>query len=121
MQRFLIAFLILFFSLAVSPAFAEQLSAGEIRSIVPGSWSGTYKGSSLVISVARNGTLEGRYAGIAAHGTWTIKWKADGARICMTFRSVITDTKCGELHRKGNNIIYGFSKRGSPRLWLKRS
>ena len=35
----------------VSPAFADQLSAGEIRSIVPGNWSGTYKRSSLVLTV----------------------------------------------------------------------
>jgi len=121
MQRLVIAILILSFSSAVSQAFADQLSAGEIRRIVPGSWSGTYKRSSLVLIVAHDGTVKGRYAGIAARGTWTVKRKPDGGRICLTFRSIVTDTECGELYRKGNDIIYGFSKRGSPRLWLKRS
>lgn len=121
MSRIFVAVFFLL-SLAVPQALAgDLLSAGEIRNIVPGNWSGTWKKSSLVLSVTANGTIRGRYAGIPASGTWTIKRKGGGDRFCLTFRSIVTDTKCGELRRKGNNVLYGFSKRGTPRLWLRRS
>jgi hypothetical protein len=121
MQRILIAILLLLL-VGAHPALAgDMLSAHEIRRIVPGNWSGTYKDTSLSLSVRANGTVKGRYGGIAASGSWTVKRKDDGARFCLTFRLIISDTKCGELYRKGNNVLYGFSKRGKPRLWLRRA
>ena len=29
--------------------------------------------------------------------------------------------KCGELYRKGNNVLYGYLNKGKARLWLRRS
>ncbi len=109
-------------SVALPQAFgSDRLSAPEIRNVVPGNWSGNYKKASLVISVAADGTVSGRYAGIPARGSWTIKRTPRGDKICLTFSAVISDTKCGELFRNGNNILYGYLNRGKPRLWLKRS
>jgi hypothetical protein len=88
---------------------------------MPGNWSGNYKKASLVVSIGADGTVTGRYAGIAATGRWTTTRAHDGDRICLTFQSIISQTKCGELFRKGNNVIYGYLNRGKPRLWLRRS
>ncbi|MGE0008156.1 MAG: hypothetical protein AB7S92_21555 [Parvibaculaceae bacterium] len=121
MQRTLMAILFLLLP-GASPAFSgDMLSAHEIRRIVPGNWSGTYKDTSLSLSVRADGTMKGRYGGIAASGSWAVKRKADGARFCLTIRLIISDTKCGELYRKGDNVLYGFSKHGKPRLWLRRA
>jgi hypothetical protein len=107
----------------VRPVLADdQLGAAEIRKVVPGNWSGTYKNTSLVVAVSADGAVKGRYGGIAASGSWSVKVKPAGARLCLTFQSVISETKCGELYRKGNNVLYGFTKPdGTHYLWLKRS
>lgn len=116
------AALLLPLTLAAPQALAaDQLSGREIRQIVPGNWSGTYKESSLVLSIAADGTVKGSYAGIPAKGRWTTKRMRNGDRICLTFSSVISATKCGELFRKGNSVLYGYINHGKPRLWLKRS
>src|SRR5262245_1052127 len=108
--------------LAAPHAFADdRLNAREMRSVVPGNWSGNYKKASLVVSIAADGTVRGSYAGIPATGRWTTTRAHDGDRICLTFRSIISQTKCGELFRKGNNVLYGYLNRGKPRLWLRRS
>ena len=120
MRRTIFSALILL-SLVPQALADDMLSAHEIRKMVPGNWSGTYKESSLTLSVSADGTLSGRYAGISASGSWTIKRKTNGARFCLTFRAIVTETKCGELFRKGNSVIYGFSKRGKARLWMRRS
>ncbi|WP_119271505.1 hypothetical protein [Taklimakanibacter deserti] len=121
MNRILAA-LIVSFSLAVPQAFAaDRLDAREIRQVVPGTWSGNYKKASLVLTIAADGTVRGRYNGIPASGRWTTKRTSDGDRICLTFSSIISDTKCGELYRKGNSTLYGYLNRGKPRLWLRRS
>ena len=113
---------LLFSTLAVPPAFADRLDAREIRQVVPGDWSGTYKDAPIVLSIAAEGTVKGRYSGISATGHWTIKRVRDGDdRICLTFSSIISATKCGELFRSGNSVIYGYINRGKPRLWLRRS
>lgn len=121
MARILTAFLIAL-SLMATGAFAgDRLNAREIRKVMPGNWSGNYKKASLVLSIAADGTVKGSYAGIPAKGRWTTKRTPDGDRICLTFSSIISDTKCGELFRRGNNTIYGYLNRGKPRLWLRRS
>jgi hypothetical protein len=112
-----------FFSLSFAglPALAaDRLDAREIRKVLPGNWSGSYKKSSLVLSITADGTVAGRYAGIPATGRWTTKRAPDGDRVCLTFSSLISETKCGELFRTGNSILYGYLNRGKPRLWLKR-
>lgn len=121
MVRILAAFLISL-SLFAPRAFADdRLDAREIRQVVPGNWSGSYKKASLVLSIAADGTVKGSYAGIPARGHWTTKRTHDGDRICLTFSAIISDTKCGELFRKGNSVIYGYLNHGKPRLWLRRS
>lgn len=121
MERILAA-IVIALSLAVPQALAaDRLDAREIRQVMPGNWSGTYKKASLVLSIAADGTVRGRYNGIPATGRWTTKRVSDGDRICLTFTAVISDTKCGELFRKGNSVIYGYINRGKPRLWLRRS
>jgi hypothetical protein len=110
------------FALAAPHALAaDRLDAREIRQLVPGNWSGTYKNSSLVLSIRADGTVRGRYAGIAAKGSWTTRRIKGKDRICLTFASIISDTKCGELFRQGNKVLYGYLNRGKPRLWLRRS
>ncbi len=117
-----LAVVLISLSVAVPQAFGgDRLSAREIRSVVPGNWSGNYKKASLVLSIAADGTVKGRYAGIAATGSWTTVRTPRGDKICLTFSAVISDTKCGELFRNGNNALYGYLNRGKPRLWLKRS
>ncbi len=109
-------------SFAVPHAQAgDRLNAREIRSLLPGNWSGSYKKASLVLSVGADGTVKGRYNGIPASGRWTTKRAHDGDRVCLTFTAIISDTKCGELFRKGNSALYGYLNRGKPRLWLRRS
>jgi hypothetical protein len=122
MTRFL-AFCLIFLSLAVPQAFADdRLSAGEMRTIVVGDWSGRWKTSSLALSIAADGSVNGRYAGIPARGSWTTRRGDEGAEFCLTFRSILgSDTKCGKLFRRGNDVLYGYLKSGKPRLWLKRS
>jgi hypothetical protein len=118
----LLAVVFLASSLAAPPALADdRLNAREMRSVVPGNWSGTYKKASLVLSIAADGSVSGRYDGIPATGRWTTKRVRDGDRICLTFSAIISQTKCGELFRKGNNVLYGYLNRGKPRLWLRRS
>lgn len=107
--------------LAVPSALADdRLSAHEMRKVVPGTWSGNYKKSSIMLSIKADGTVSGRFAGIPARGSWSTKRARDGDRICLTFRAIVSDTKCGELFRKGNNVLYGYLNRGKPRLWLRR-
>ncbi|HTN98777.1 MAG TPA: hypothetical protein VL101_17505 [Nordella sp.] len=89
--------------------------------MVPGNWSGTYKDSAIVLSIAADGTVKGRYAGITATGRWTTKRVRGGDRFCLTFSSIISATKCGELFRRGNSVLYGYVNRDKPRLWLRRS
>ena len=116
--------LIILFLVFIAPqALADdRLSAGEMRNAVIGDWSGTWKSSSLQLSIAADGSVRGRYAGISASGSWTTKRAHDGDRFCLTFRAMLlSDTKCGELLRRGNNVLYGYLNRGKPRLWLKRS
>ena len=122
MSRALAAFLLISF-LAVPHALADdRLNAGEMRSILPGSWSGSYKTDSLVLTIAADGSVRGRFSGMAATGHWTTKRMRDGDRVCLTFSALIlSQTKCGELFRKGNNVLYGYLNRGKPRLWLRRS
>jgi hypothetical protein len=121
MTRILAAALISL-SLAAPPALAaDRLSAGEMRKVVPGNWSGNYKKSSLVLSIGADGTVRGSYAGIPARGRWTTRRIKGQDRICLTFASIISDTKCGELFRQGNNVLFGYLNRGKPRLWLRRS
>lgn len=121
MGRILAAAIISLFIAAPQALAADRLDAREIRQVMPGNWSGTYKKASLVLSIAADGTVRGRYNGIPATGRWTTKRASDGDRICLTFTAVISDTKCGELFRKGNSVIYGYLNRGTPRLWLRRS
>lgn len=121
MIRILTAVLLAFSLTAPQTLAADRLSAREIRKVIPGNWSGNYKKASLVLSIATDGTVKGHYAGIPATGRWTIRRTPDGDRICLTFSLVISDTKCGELFRKGNGVLYGYLNRGKPRLWLRRS
>lgn len=121
MFRILAAAFILL-SLTAPEALAERLTAPQIRKAVPGKWSGTYKQSSIVLQINADGTVTGRYGSMPARGSWTTKRSSKGDEICLTFRAVIlSDTKCGELFRRGNNILYGYLNRGKPRLWLRRS
>ena len=122
MSRALAALLLTSF-LAVPHALADdRLNALEMRSILPGSWSGSYKTDSLVLTIAADGSVRGRFSGMAATGHWTTKRMRDGDRVCLTFSAIIlSQTKCGELFRKGNNVLYGYLNRGKPRLWLRRS
>ena len=121
MTRF-IALLFLALSLAVLPALADdRLDAREMHHVMPGNWSGTYKTTSLTLSITADGSVRGSYGGIPASGRWTAKRMNDGDRICLTISAIISETKCGELFRKGNNVIYGYLNRGKPRLWLRRS
>ncbi len=107
---------------AVPQAFGdERLTASEIRKVAPGNWSGHYKGTPLKLSIATNGTVTGRYAGIPARGHWGVKGSAKGDKFCLTFSATVSQTKCGELFRKGDNIVYGYLNRGKPRLRLTRS
>jgi hypothetical protein len=121
MLRILAAIFILLSLAAPEALAADRLNAREIRQVLPGSWSGNYKKASLVLSVAADGTVTGRYAGIPATGRWTTKRTHDGDRVCLTFSSLISETKCGELFRQGNSILYGYLNHGKPRLWLRRS
>ena len=78
----ILAAVVLSLSLAASQTLAaDRLSAGEIRKVILGSWSGNYKKASLVLSIAADGTVEGRYGGIPATGSWTTKRTPDGDRI----------------------------------------
>jgi hypothetical protein len=107
---------------AVPHALADdRLDAAEMRKVMPGTWFGNYKKASLVLAIAADGSVRGRYSGIPATGHWSTKRATDGDRICITFSSIISETKCGELFRKGNNTLYGYLNRGKPRLWLKRN
>ena len=100
----------------------DRLNAREMRNVLPGNWSGRYKTASLVLSIATDGTVRGRLDGIPATGHWTTKRVRDGDRVCLTFSAIIiSETKCGELFRKGNSVLYGYLNRGKPRLWLRRS
>lgn len=109
-------------SLPVPLSFAaDRLDAREIRKVIVGNWSGNYKKATIVLSIAADGTVKGSYSGIPARGSWTTKRASDGDRICLTFSSIISDTKCGELFSKGNRVLYGFLNRGKPRLWLRRN
>ena len=100
---------------------SRKLCASRMRSAVPGNWSGSYKKASLILSIGADGSVRGSYAGIPASGRWSTKRANDGDRICLTISMIISDTKCGELFRKGNNVLYGYLNRGKPRLWLRRS
>ena len=118
----IIAAAILALSLAALPALADdRLNAREMRSMLPGNWTGTYKTASLVLSIAADGSVTGTYSGIPATGRWTTRRMNDGDRICLTISAIISDTKCGELFSRGNNVLYGYLNHGKPRLWLKRS
>ncbi len=121
MLRFPGLFLI-FLPLLAQPALADdRLSVGEMRKAVLGSWSGNWKGSSFAVSISADGTVTGRYAGIPAHGSWTARRMHGGDKFCLTVSAaVLSDTKCGELFRRGNSVIYGYLNHGKPRLWLKR-
>jgi hypothetical protein len=121
MARILAAALICLSLAAPQALAADRLDAREIRKVVPGNWSGTYKKASLVLSISANGKVRGRYGGIPASGSWTTRRIKGQDRICLTFASIISDTKCGELFRQGNNVLYGYLNRGKPRLWLRRS
>jgi hypothetical protein len=120
MMRILAAFFISGLLTAPQALAAERLDAREIRKALPGNWSGSYKKSSLVLSITADGSVAGRYAGIPAAGRWTTTRAHDGDRVCLTFSALISETKCGELFRSGNSILYGYLNRGKPRLWLKR-
>lgn len=121
MARFLISCL-LFLSVLAPQAWADdRLSSGEMRKVVLGDWSGRWKSTSLSLSIRSDGSVKGRYAGIPARGSWVVKRRGSGDEFCLTFRSILgSDTKCGELFRQGHGVIYGYLKRGKPRLWLKR-
>jgi hypothetical protein len=121
MIRILAAVFIALFLTAPQTLAADRLDASEIHKVLPGNWSGSYKKSSLVLSVAADGTVKGHYAGIPATGRWTTKRAHDGDRVCLTFISLISETKCGELFRTGNSILYGYLNHGKPRLWLTRN
>lgn len=100
---------------------ADRLDGREMRKVMPGNWSGTWKGSSLVLSIGADGSVKGTYNGINATGSWSVKRARDGDRICLTFSAVVSATKCGELFRRGNNSIYGYINHDKPRLYLRRS
>ncbi|WP_119390596.1 hypothetical protein [Taklimakanibacter lacteus] len=118
----LLAFCLLVLCLAAPGALADdRLSSGEMRKAVLGDWSGRWKSTSLSLSIRGDGSVKGRYAGIPARGSWAVKRRGSGDEFCLTFRSILgSDTKCGELFRQGHGVIYGYLKRGKPRLWLKR-
>jgi hypothetical protein len=109
--------------LAVPSALADdRLNAREMRQVMPGTWSGNYKKDSITLSIGTDGTVKGRLGRIPASGSWTTMRASDGDRICLTFHAIIiNDTKCGELFRKGNSVVYGYLNRGEPRLWLRRN
>lgn len=88
---------------------------------MPGNWSGTWKGTPLVLSISADGSVKGRYGSISATGRWTSNRAHDGDRICLTFTAVISATKCGELFRQGKDSLYGYINRGKPRLYLRRN
>jgi hypothetical protein len=118
----ILAALFLLLSLAVPPALADdRLSAREMRQVLPGNWSGNYKKDSITLAIAPDGTVKGRLGRIPAGGRWTTMRAPDGDRICLTFYAIVSDTKCGELFRKGNSVLYGYLNRGKPRLWLRRN
>lgn len=117
----ILALAFIFLSLTIPHASAERLNASGIRKAVIGDWSGSWKKASIALSIRADGTVTGRYNGIPARGSWTTTRAPDGDRICLTFRAIISDTKCGELYRKGNNALYGYLNRGKPRLWLRRN
>ena len=121
MIRILAAVFISLLLAAPQTLAADRLDAREIRKVLPGNWSGSYKKSSLGLSIAADGTVKGYYSGIPASGRWTTKRAPDGDRVCLTLISLISETKCGELFRSGNSIIYGYLNRGKPRLWLRRN
>jgi hypothetical protein len=117
-----LAAILLVLSLAAPHALADdRLNAREMRNAVPGTWTGNYKKASLVLTIGADGTVRGTYSGIPATGRWSTTRAHDGDRICLTVRAIISETKCGELFRKGNNVLYGYLNRGKPRLWLRRS
>jgi hypothetical protein len=121
MSHVLAAFLLASFLAAPHALADDRLNAREMRSVLPGNWSGSYKTASVVLTIAADGSVRGRYDGISATGRWTTKRMRDGDRICLTFSAIIvSDTKCGELFQKGNNVLYGYLNRGKPRLWLRR-
>src|SRR5262245_17338369 len=122
MSRALAAFLLTSFLAAPHALADDRLDGREMRSVLPGSWSGSYKTDSIVLTITADGSVRGRFSGMAATGHWTTRRMRDGDRVCLTFSAVIiSETKCGELFRKSNNVLYGFLNRGKPRLWLKRS
>jgi hypothetical protein len=121
MFRVLAAILISSFLTAPQALADDRLSGREMRQVMPGNWSGNYKKASIALSIAADGSVKGRYNGIPATGRWSVRRASDGDRICLTFTALISDTKCGELFRKGNSTLYGYLNRGKPRLWLRRS
>src|SRR5688572_18564850 len=121
MLRTALTILIAVFLATPQALAADRLSASEMRKVLPGNWSGNYKKSSLVLSIGADGTVRGSFAGIPARGRWTTRRIKGQDRICLTFASIISDTKCGELFRQGNNVLFGYLNRGKPRLRLRRS
>lgn len=101
------------------PATADadrKLSGSEIRAAAPGKWSGSYRNVPMRLNIARGGRVDGYFAGVPRSGTWRVT----GNQFCLTFRA-ITDvkTRCGAIHMNGKTL-YGFFKKGKPRLFLKR-
>lgn len=117
-----LAALLLSLTLWAPQAFAaDRLDAREMRKVMPGNWTGSWKGTPLVLSIAADGSVKGSYGGMSATGKWSVKRAHDGDRICLTFSAVVSATKCGELFRQGNNSIYGYINHDVPRLRLRRS
>lgn len=116
------AALLLSLTLAAPQALAaDRLDAREMRQVMPGNWSGRFQDATFVISISADGTAKGHYGGMAISGRWSTKRVKNGDRICLTVSSIIAATKCGELFRQGNNVVFGFVNHDKPRLWLKRS
>lgn len=119
--RTLAAFLLSLALWAPHAFAADRLDAREMRKVMPGNWTGTWKGTPLVLSISADGSVKGSYGGMSATGRWTSTRARDGDRICLTFSAVISATKCGELFRQGNRSLYGYINHGKPRLYLRRT
>lgn len=107
----------MFSSVSVAGTAAERLSSTEIRSLFPGSFTGTWQGQHRVtISAAKNGTLAGR----AFLGSDTGVWSVSGQKLCVAFKSWTKNARhCGDVYKQGD-VYMGFVENGKPMLQFQK-